>query len=101
MPCGVGAATHFHEQRFPLLPRQTTAIPVRARVLTAVIEKALVVVLRLEGFDFAFDKVIQNEQVVFYLARDIKEKVLGHGRCSPENRCSLDHKQRDAVHSSP
>ena len=49
----VGAAAHLAEQRLPLLVGQAAALPVGAGVLPAVVEEAVVVVLRLERLDLA------------------------------------------------
>ena len=59
----VRPSAHLPEQGLPLLVGQTAAVPVGARVLAAVVEEALVVVLRLEGRDLALDELVELEEV--------------------------------------
>ena len=53
MAGAVGAPPHFGQQRLPFAARQAAAVEVGARPFAAVIEEALVVVLRLQRRDLA------------------------------------------------
>ena len=76
-PSLVGPPAHFAQQRFPLVPRQPVAIPIRPRMLAPVIEEADVVVLVLERLDLAFDESVQLGEQLFDLRRNAK--VHGSG----------------------
>ena len=60
----VGELAGFREQRFPVLRRQTAAVPVGARVFAAMIEEADVVVRILERLDFLLDEVVEFDEIV-------------------------------------
>ena len=60
----VGEFARFREQRFPLLGRQTAAVPVGTRVFAPVIEEADVVVRVLQRFDYLLDEVVEFDQIV-------------------------------------
>ncbi len=76
--CCVRPAAHFCEQCFPVFAGQAFSIPVRARMLTPMIKKADVVVLRLERLDLSLDEVIEHHKVVLDRLRYVKEKRVGH-----------------------
>src|ERR1700687_172946 len=57
MSRGVGAPPHFAEQCLPLLARPAIVLPLGARMLSAMIEELHV--LAFEGFDVAFDEVVE------------------------------------------
>ena len=59
MPGLVGPSTGLCQQRLPRLVRQAVPVPVRARVLTPVVEEADVVVLLLQRADLRLDEGIQ------------------------------------------
>ena len=71
----VGAAFRLQEQRFPLLVRQTAAVPVGPRVFAPMVEEALVVVLRLERLDLLLDEIIQ----LFQVGDEVRGKIVVHG----------------------
>ncbi len=70
MARGVGFARRGLEQLFPLVPRQPLIVPVGARMLAAMVEKADIVVRKLERLDLGRDKAIELVQ--------IGRKVGGH-----------------------
>ena len=72
VPGCICAPTHFFEQRFPVLAGQTASIPVRARVLAAVVKEADVVILCLERLDLALDEVIEYDEVILDGLGDIE-----------------------------
>ncbi len=74
---GIGAALGFQQQLFPLFVGQSAALPVGARVLAAVIEEAVVVILHLQRQDLCLDKVVEFLQVLRQVFRDIK---IHHGQ---------------------
>lgn len=59
---GVRAAEHLVEQLLPLGTRDAAVLEVGARVLAAVVEEALVVVLRLEREDLALNESVEVGQ---------------------------------------
>jgi hypothetical protein len=58
----VGAAPRLVQQGFPRLVGQAASVPVGTRVLAAVIEKAIVIVLMLQRHDLALDERIELGQ---------------------------------------
>ncbi len=60
----VGALLGFGQQFFPLVARQAAIVIVGACPFTAMVEEALVVVLRLQRNDFGLDEGIQFGQIV-------------------------------------
>jgi hypothetical protein len=57
--------THLSEKRFPVLAGQAVSIPIRARMLAAVVKEADVVISRFEGLDLALDEVVQYDKIIF------------------------------------
>src|SRR6185369_17306997 len=60
----VGATSRFAKQLFPFSARQPAAFEIRARPFAAMIEEALVVVLRLERCDLGSDERIEPGEIV-------------------------------------
>ncbi|MNP44336.1 hypothetical protein D3C76_1381930 [compost metagenome] len=59
----VGTAARLGEQRLPFRARQSLIVEIGTRPFAAVIEEALVVVLRLQRLDLGDDEVVQRVQV--------------------------------------
>ena len=72
MPGCIRAPAHFFEQRFPVFAGQAVSIPVRAGVLAPVVKEADVVILRFERLDFAFNEVIEYDEVILDGLGDIE-----------------------------
>src|SRR5690606_30291137 len=70
-----GATAHLAEQRLPFMARQALIVPVGAGMLAAMIEKALIVVLRLKRLDLRFDEGVEHLQIVGDLPGDRKIHV--------------------------
>ena len=64
MPGCIGPPAHFFQQCFPVFAGQAVSIPVRARVLAAVVKEADVVILCFERLDLALDEVIEYDKVI-------------------------------------
>ena len=73
----IGAAAHFAEQVLPFLARQALVVPIRPRVLAAMVEKADVVVLLLQRPDFRLDEGVEFGEVIRDRLRDF-ERVHVH-----------------------
>jgi len=78
----IGPAPGFGEQGLPLFARATPVIPVGARVLAAVVEKADVVVGGFERLDFALDEIVQFLEIGRQFGRyvEVHETSLSSSR---------------------
>ena len=72
MAGGIGDLSHFDQQRFPFLGRQTLVFPVGPRILAPVVEEADIVVALLDRLDLGLDEGVQHVQIVFNLLRNFK-----------------------------
>ena len=66
----ISPSAHLAQELFPLLARQTLIVPICPRMLAAMIEEPLIVVLRLQRLDFLVDEVVKHGQIVGDLPRD-------------------------------
>ena len=66
----VGEFAHLAEQFFPLMARQALIVPIGAGMLATVVEKALIIVLRLKRLDFLFNEIVEHREVVGELLGD-------------------------------
>src|SRR5450432_1324229 len=63
MAGSIGTPAGLGKQRFPFRSRQAVVVPICSAVLPAMIEEALVVILRLQRFDVSLDETVQLGQV--------------------------------------
>ena len=68
----VGETLGAGQQRLPLRIGQSTALPVGAGILAAVVEEADVVVPVFQGFDRLFDELVEFAQVVGEIFGDVE-----------------------------
>jgi hypothetical protein len=59
----VGQPLHLAQQIFPFVARQALVLEIGTRPFAAMVEEALVVVLRLQRFDLALDELVELDQV--------------------------------------
>ena len=78
VPRLVGQLAGLGQQLFPLVFRQTAAVPVGAGPFAAVVEEALIVVARLQRRDLAIDEGVELGEI----GRELRRQVEVHGKAS-------------------
>ena len=84
VPGLVSPSSRLAQQRFPFGARQAAVVEIGARPFAPVVEEALVVVLRLQRHDLAFDEGVELAEVSHQFGR----KVEVHGTGVPFNAMS-------------
>ena len=79
---GVGPPAHLAQQLLPLLAGDAVVLEVGAGPLAAVVEEALVVVLRLERRDLRLDEVVELVERGLDVGRDVEVHARNLGRRS-------------------
>ena len=72
MAGGVGAIPGLGQKGLPLGAGQAVVVPVGAGVFAAVVEEALVVVLRLQRRDLGFDEAVKLVQIGGHVRRHVE-----------------------------
>jgi hypothetical protein len=68
----VGALLGFAQQRLPFRTRQAFIVEISARPFPAVVEEALVIVLRLQRLDLVLDELVEHDEIVGDVLWDVE-----------------------------